>query len=422
MTSGKRIVSIIDQQPEDFRKTILSQTESKDYILLDNWELQAQNIEWIIGWGQLDKFIYSADFPDQFSFLELWLNEHQDWRFGYFNYDLKNTLETSLVEKDKTSPKAPYIYLLVPEIVFIGKNGQVEAHHFSGQKLPIFSSSIQLPVDQKLEFSAEISPAEYCSTVEFLKQQIRRGEFYEINYCMEWTSTDNFPYPSLAYQQLQAQLQAPFSCYFQLDGVHLLCNSPERFLKKTEHQLISQPIKGTSSRFADQLQDDQSKSYLKNEKNTSENIMIVDLVRNDLSRIAKKGSVHVSELTKIYTFPQVHQLISTIECTVREEISFTEILKATFPMGSMTGAPKISAMNYAENTELMHRDIYSGTVGYFTPNGDFDFNVVIRSVLHYTSSQTTHIRAGGAITIDSIPEQEWEECQLKAEKLLQVFQ
>lgn len=422
MTSGKRIVSIIDQQPEDFRKAILSQTESKDYILLDNWELQTQNIEWIIGWGQLDKFVYSADTPDQFPFLDQWLDQHQDWKFGYFNYDLKNTLEPSLVQKVKQSPKAPYIYLFVPEIVFIATNGHVEAHHYSGQTLPTFSESIQHPVHQKLDFAADISPEEYCTTIDFLKQQIRNGEFYEINYCMEWTSKDIFPHPAQAYQHLQSQLQAPFSCYFQLDGIHLMCNSPERFLKKTGQQLISQPIKGTSSRFADQVKDDQSKSDLQNEKNTSENIMIVDLVRNDLSKIAEKGSVHVSELTQIYTFPQVHQLISTIVCTLKEDTSFTDILKATFPMGSMTGAPKISAMNYAENTELMHRDIYSGTVGYFTPDGDFDFNVVIRSVLHYTFSQTTHIRAGGAITIDSIPDQEWEECQLKAAKLLQAFQ
>jgi para-aminobenzoate synthetase component 1 len=150
--------------------------------------------------------------------------------------------------------------------------------------------------------------------------------------------------------------------------------------------------------------------------------MIVDLVRNDLSKIARKGSVKVSELAEIHTFNQVHQLISTVECELEENISFTDILKATFPMGSMTGVPKISMMNYAEEIETYHRDIYSGTVGYITPEGDFDFNVVIRSLINFPLENKSYIRAGGAITIDSDPVKEWEECLLKAHKILQFFE
>lgn len=422
MNRGQRIVTIIDIKPEEFRKNILSQKASNDFILYDNWELSSKNIDWIIGWGKLDSFVCSAENPSQFLFFDQWLQSHQDWRMGYINYDLKNTLEPSLSQKAKDTLQSDLIHFFVPEIVFIAKSNQVEAHHFPDTIVPAFKNESCEESVSALKFSIQTEKTEYLQKVRYLKERIVAGDFYEINYCIEWQSDDVLLVPSKAYYELQKILEAPFSSYFRLNDIHLLCNSPERFLKKNGSMLISQPIKGTSPRFVHAELDIQSKEKLKNEKDLTENVMIVDLVRNDLSRIAKKGTVKVSELAEAYTFPQVHQLISTIECQLAENISFTDILKATFPMGSMTGAPKISAMNYAEEVESMYRDLYSGTVGYITPEGDFDFNVVIRSLLHFSEEQKSYIRAGGAITIDSDPEAEWKECHLKAEKLLKYFQ
>ncbi len=149
--------------------------------------------------------------------------------------------------------------------------------------------------------------------------------------------------------------------------------------------------------------------------------MITDLVRNDLSRIADKGSVHVDELCEIYTFEQVHQLISTVSCTVSPEIPSVEVLEKTFPMGSMTGAPKISAMQIIESLEDAKRGLYSGAIGYFSPHGDFDFNVVIRSILYNSAEKYLSFSVGSAITINSTPEKEYEECLLKARAMRQVL-
>ena len=149
--------------------------------------------------------------------------------------------------------------------------------------------------------------------------------------------------------------------------------------------------------------------------------MIVDLVRNDLSRIAKRGSVKVDELCKVYTFKQVHQLISSVTAEIAEGIPPVEAIRASFPMGSMTGAPKISAMKIIEELEETQRGVYSGAVGYFSPDGDFDFNVVIRSILYNSDNKYLSFSVGGAITARSQPEKEYEECLLKAKAMREVL-
>ncbi|MFY7988966.1 MAG: chorismate-binding protein, partial [Flavobacterium sp.] len=194
------------------------------------------------------------------------------------------------------------------------------------------------------------------------------------------------------------------------------------YLRKEGLKVISQPIKGTARRSLDVKQDEQLKSDLaQNEKERSENIMIVDLVRNDLSHTATKGSVQVEELCQIYTFKQVHQMISTIVSEVENTTSPIEILRTTFPMGSMTGAPKISAMQIIEALEETKRGLYSGTVGYFTPTGDFDFNVVIRSILYNSQNKYLSFSVGSAVTAQAIPEMEYEECLLKAKAMFEVL-
>jgi para-aminobenzoate synthetase component 1 len=198
----------------------------------------------------------------------------------------------------------------------------------------------------------------------------------------------------------------------------MLSASPERFVKKVGSKVISQPIKGTARRSSDKEEDERIKAELtRDPKERSENIMIVDLVRNDLSKTALKGSVRVEELCKAYTFQQVHQLISTVVSEVSEKIDVVDIIISLFPMGSMTGAPKISAMEIIEELEETKRGLYSGAVGYFSPNNDFDFSVVIRSILYHKKEKYVSFSVGGAITAQSEIEKEYNECMLKAEAM-----
>jgi para-aminobenzoate synthetase component 1 len=252
-----------------------------------------------------------------------------------------------------------------------------------------------------------------------LKQHIQSGDIYEINFCQEFFSEATQFNPLETYINLKQFSPTPFSAYYRSNHHYLICASPERFLMKKGNEVISQPIKGTIKRGTDIVEDEKLKKQLKNdEKERAENIMIVDLVRNDLSRIAKEGSVKVNELCKIYSYPQLHQMISTISAKVDKQLDFTEIIKACFPMGSMTGAPKIKAMELIEKYESFKRGLFSGSVGYITPEGDFDFNVVIRSLFYNSVNHYLSFMVGSAITAKSDPEKEYEECLLKAKGIL----
>ena len=228
--------------------------------------------------------------------------------------------------------------------------------------------------------------------------------------------------PLLAFQKLNAQSPMPFAAFQKFNDKFLICASPERFLKKTDDKIVSQPIKGTIRRGKNLAEDNALKMQLQNsEKERAENMMIVDLVRNDLARSSTAGTVRVEELFGIYSYQNVHQMVSTVTATAKKGISFAEIIKNAFPMGSMTGAPKVSAMKLIEALEDTKRGLFSGAAGYITPNGDFDFNVVIRSILFDQSSGNLSFQVGSAITYDSIPEKEYEEVLLKAEAIFYVL-
>src|SRR5690606_8474955 len=191
---------------------------------------------------------------------------------------------------------------------------------------------------------------------------------------------------------------------------------------KEGHKIISQPIKGTMRRGSNESEDNVLKDQLyHSEKERAENMMIVDLVRNDLARSAIPGSVKVDELFGIYTYPKVHQMVSTVSANAGSDVAFSEIIRNAFPMGSMTGAPKVSAMKLIEQFESSRRGLFSGAAGYITPNGDFDFNVVIRSILYEQKTKKISFQVGSAITYDAVPDQEYQECQLKAEAMRQVL-
>ena len=272
-----------------------------------------------------------------------------------------------------------------------------------------------------LKVKLRTSKDDYFKKLNNILEHIHRGDIYEANFCQEFYTSGHIT-PLATYKRLNAISKPPFASFVRLFNNYALCASPERYLKKSKTTVVSQPIKGTSKRSKDKNKDNALKKALENDpKERSENIMIVDLVRNDLSKTASKGSVTVQELCKVYTFEQVHQLISTVTSQVSDILSPIDVLQSTFPMGSMTGAPKVSAMKIIEEYEDTKRGLYSGAIGYITPNGDFDFNVVIRSILYNAEKAYISYSVGGAITANSIPEKEYEECLIKAKAMREAL-
>lgn len=352
-----------------------------------------------------------------------------DWQFGYISYDYKNRIE-DLASHNRDKLFFEEKLFFVPELVFLleknkitvaypGKYGEEEIRALVENMLRVNTNEQYAAV-----FAAKplIDRHEYIQRVDALKHHIRRGDIYEINFCMEFFAENTDINPRAVYRKLNKLSHSPFSAFCRFGHHYLLSSSPERFLKREKNRLITQPIKGTAPRGATGAEDERLKNELASSiKERAENIMIVDLVRNDLSRIAKAGTVKVDELCGIYTFRQVHQMISTVSCELGEDKSFDDILRATFPMGSMTGAPKVSAMKLIEKYESARRGLYSGAIGYIGPGGDFDFSVVIRSILYNEKEKYLSFMAGSAVTAASDPEKEYEECLLKAKAMFEAL-
>lgn len=369
-----------------------------------------------------------TDFTHAFDELKQYQQQSKDWLFGYLSYDLKNNLE-DLHSNNFDGLHFPDLFFFQPKKLFLLKGNQLEIQYLRmcDDEIDSDFSAIQSHSEFKIQnlkpnIRQRISKEKYIAKVQKMLEHINRGDIYEANFCMEFYAENATIEPLGIYQKLNSISKPPFATFFKNDFHYLLCASPERYLKKEATKVISQPIKGTAKRFTDEVSDSNSKKALEESpKERSENIMIVDLVRNDLSRTATKSSVQVEELCGIYTFEQVHQMISTIVSNVDNSISPVEIIKTTFPMGSMTGAPKISAMNIIEALEETKRSLYSGAVGYFTPQNDFDFNVVIRSILYNSKEKYLSFSVGSAITSLAVPEQEYEECLLKAKAMFEVL-
>ncbi len=359
--------------------------------------------------------------------VELFQQTHKDWLFGYLSYDLKNEIEPTLHSTHSDCIQHQIVHFFVPKYLLKIENNKVEIGVHHKEEIAAFTAFLKQSIpNQKTQTSLSIqhriSKKEYINTVEEIKNNIRRGDIYELNFCQEFFVQQATIHPTQVFHTLNEISKAPFTSFFKTNEKYLLCASPERFLKRQGNQLISQPIKGTRKRLKDIQADLQIKNELHNdEKERSENVMIVDLVRNDFARIATQNSVQVEELFGIYSFEQVHQMISTITCNIKPEITFSEIIQAMFPMGSMTGAPKLSAMQLIEKYEHSKRGLFSGAVGYITPKGNFDFNVVIRSILYNATQQYVSMQTGSAITIDCDAEKEYEECLLKAQALFNAL-
>jgi len=370
----------------------------------------------------------NTDYHNAFEDLKQYQQTTKDWIFGYFSYDLKNDTE-ELYSSNFDGLQFPDLFFFQPKKLFLLKNNLLEIQYlnlcddeveedFDSILNTTFSPSENL---NPIEIQQRISKDIYKEKVEKMLEYINKGDIYEANFCMEFYAETTIN-PLEKFFLLNDISKPPFAAYVKNNNNFLLSATPERYLKKENNKIISQPIKGTSKRYSDFEKDEISKNNLAlDPKERSENIMITDLVRNDLSRTAKKGSVEVEELCVIYSFLQVHQMISTITSIIDDQYFALDAIKYSFPMGSMTGAPKISAMNIIEELEETKRGLYSGSVGYFTPNGDFDFNVVIRSILYNSKINYVSFSVGSAITALSIPELEYEECLLKANAMIKVL-
>lgn len=373
-----------------------------------------------------------TDYHNAFDDLKQYQQTTKDWLFGYLSYDLKNDIE-KLSSDNFDGLAFPDLFFFQPKKIFLLKGNKLEMQYLKmcddeveadikeiGLHTTNYSKQFVSP--STVEVQQRISKEKYVEKVSKILEHIHRGDIYEANFCMEFYANDAVINPLEKFLKLNKISQSPFAVYLKNDKQFLLSASPERYLKKEGELLISQPIKGTAKRFDNVVEDEKSKNNLASDpKERAENIMVSDLVRNDLSRTAQKGSVKVEELCSIYSFEQVHQMISTITSKLDNQYSAVDAIKTTFPMGSMTGTPKVSVLKIIEKLEETKRGLYSGAVGYFTPMGDFDFNVVIRSILYNQENKYISFSVGSAITSQSVPEKEYEECLLKAKAMHEVL-
>ena len=371
-----------------------------------------------------------TDSVDGFKKLKEYQSLTKDWIFGYLSYDLKNDTEP-LKSNNFDGLDFPDLCFFQPKKLFLFKNDTLIIRYLNCvsdevdldlKSIKTFSLQNDLSHKNDIKIESRISKHQYINKVNTLLSHIHRGDIYEANFCQEF-----YAHACLnaleTYFKLNTISQPPFATFLKIGDKFLLSSSPERYLKKTALEITSQPIKGTTRRSELKEEDTDLKTILEGDpKERSENIMIVDLVRNDLSKIAQKGTVEVTELCQIYSFKQVHHMISTVRAKALQTLSAVDIIAATFPMGSMTGAPKISAMKIIETLEDTKRGLYSGAVGYFTPDGDFDFNVVIRSILYNASKSYISFSVGSAVTAKSTPEKEYQECLVKAKAMRSVLE
>jgi para-aminobenzoate synthetase component 1 len=392
---------------------------------LDNNEYSSDHhsYEWLLAAGTAKTFSPSEN---KLQALKEFCANNKDWLFGHLGYDLKNEIE-NLTSFHQDFIGFPDIFLFQPEIVIHSNTDSVSISCITHEPETIFDSikNIVLHQDhhfQKPDIHLRTAKWQYIDTIEKLHKHILRGDCYEINYCIEFFSEDSIIDPLTVYEKLVNISPNPFASFYKLHDKYLMCASPERYLKKKGKEVISQPIKGTIKRNIEITKDEINKQQLyQSAKDRSENVMVVDLVRNDLSKICKDGSVEVEELFGIYTFPQLHQMISTVKGELKDKVDFADIIEATFPMGSMTGAPKRSVMQLIEKYEQTKRGVFSGAVGYIDPQGDFDFNVVIRSIMYNATYKHLSYQVGSGITFYSNAEEEFEECLLKAKAIEKVL-
>ena len=416
----------------DFKQKIFEWSQTFDVVCyLDHNHYQGytgNDFECLVAAGA-ESQLSQVDEKGAFDALKSFFDEKKDWLFGFLTYDLKNDVE-HLTSANFDGVGFPALHFFQPQIVLEIHAGKVIVHSISDspdfifkniKQTPIPNSKFQIP--NPLHLQSRVSRQTYLDTVQAIRQHILRGDIYEMNFCQEFFVENCRLEAPTVFQQLNSIAKAPFSAFYKLHDRYLLCASPERFLKKTGNKLISQPIKGTIRRGVNTHEDKMLREKLFNSpKDRSENVMIVDLVRNDIARSCRAGTVQVEELFGVYRFEQVMHLISTVTGQLEENVHFIDAIRSAFPMGSMTGAPKVRSMALIEEFEHTKRGLYSGAVGYLTPWADFDFNVVIRSMFYNEAGRYLSFQVGGAIIFDSVPEDEFAECLLKAKGIFTVLE
>lgn len=380
-----------------------------------------QENSFLVGIGCESEFVLGSDL--NWNALDTFMRTHPGRTFFTV---ISYQLGLNILNIPHSENQLPLLRMWIPESTYTYKDNA--ANFLEGKLCDANQKEAQALFEKQettpeIHWKAKIDQATYLERIQKIKEHIQLGDVYELNFCqlvesepMELSTIQ--PY----FKTLWDKNPTPFAAMVETSDWMLVSASPERFIQKKGTKLISQPIKGTAPRGLTDMEDLQNRNNLQtSKKERAENVMIVDLVRNDLSRIAAKGSVHVDELCEIYTFPTVHQMISTISCELKESSTFSEILKATFPMGSMTGAPKKAAVELAEKHEGFSRGFYSGSMGVIYPNSDFDLNVLIRTLVYERKSKKLSCGVGGAITMLSDAEAEYEECRVKVGKILSLF-
>lgn len=417
--------------PNDFEKKIIFFSKRYSYYCLLNSNSSEYNAptkyyqyDMICGIDSIKNFSSNKGSLEK---LRAFHKKEKDWVFGFLSYDLMNEI-FKIRSENIDIFKNHNISFFIPRHVFLlkGKKLIIQSIDAKSDVNKLFQNIKKFSIDDELipkfKFSARQKKLSYLKMIKLIKSHIQRGDIYEMNFCQEFYKENiKLPIQKLFYD-LNELTKSPFATFLKLDNFNVIGTSPERYLLKNKNTIISQPIKGTSKRSKNTKKDAYlAKELLKSEKDISENIMIVDLVRNDLSVTALKGSVKVDDLCGVYTFSHVHQMISTISSKLDSKNDFIDILASTFPMGSMTGAPKAKAMELIEKYEETKRGVFSGSVGYVMPNGDFDFNVIIRSLLYDSKQKYLSFSVGGAIVSKSDPKSEYEECLIKAKPIFEIF-
>lgn len=382
-------------------------------------------------WGKFEQilavkalFSFRAN-KNVFDGLDAFLKLHRsEFIPGFLSYDLKNEIE-ELQTTGMDQLEFPEAYFFVPAITLRWTAEQVHIEAENPVEIYQAISDTQIPeaFPMALEVKSRWTKRAYLNAFENVQAHIQRGDIYEVNLCQEFFAENVDVSPVELYHRLNTISPTPFSAFFKVGHHFIMSASPERFLAKRLGKLISQPIKGTAKRGANPREDQQIiADMLRSKKEIAENVMIVDLVRNDLTRSASPGTVEATRLFEIQSFEQVHQMISTITCMQSPQVANVDVFRNTFPAGSMTGAPKIAAMQICDQVEARKRGIYAGSIGYFdTVRDEFDFNVVIRSLLYNAKTQYLSFHTGGAVTNQAVAEQEYQECLLKASAILKAL-
>ena len=410
--------------PGDFKQKALQWASSFDvfcYLDSNNFTDPYSKFDTLIAVGVKNELTSTGT---GFGELEQFREQNPGWVAGFFGYDLKNETE-NLTSSNADHLNFPDLYFFVPQYLFIFRRNEIETIADDPEEvLEAIESQVIRPTDaiEPVNIQARFSRKEYLEIIAKIQHHIIRGDIYVTNFCQEFFAEEAIVDPLAVFLKLNKVSPTPFSAFFKWRNNYIMCASPERFIAKRNSKLVSQPIKGTAKRGKNVAEDEAIKQALRTHtKEQQENVMIVDLVRNDLTRSAKQGTVKTEELFGIYSFEQVHQMISTVVCEIDDNVSAVQAIKNAFPMGSMTGAPKVSAMQLMEQYERSKRGVYSGAIGYFSPDGDFDFNVVIRTLLYNQTNKYLSFQAGSAITYHADAEREYEECLLKVRAIMEVL-